>query len=199
MGAVCSNICIAFTKRSRFGLLVPPPKSGCFTIFFIFLLNIVITPIVLVAKYLIAYILPFIAGTITYLFLCCCQCCVQSFMHTDKTFPPNDDSLGPLKTNKSDITWIRMSEVETGSTDPNKRMQLFSTGLEDDGKKRGFCSTIFHQCFLRTQQLALKTIEAEDISQGALGDCWLLSSLAALADSPDYIRKMFLTHQYNPR
>ena len=48
---------------------------------------------------------------------------------TDKNFPPNDSSLGPLKTDKSSIVWIRMGDVNTGSTDPNKRMQLFSTGL----------------------------------------------------------------------
>lgn len=199
MGACCSNICIAISKRSQFGLLIPPSKSGCLTRLTIFLLNVIISPVVLVAKYIASYLIPCIWGTISHLFLCCCRCCVQLFRHTDKDFPPNEVSLGPIKTDSSDVIWLRMDDVNTGSMEPNKHMQLFSTGVENDDKQRGICLSICHQCFMRTKQMTFKTIKAEDISQGALGDCWLLSSLAALANQPHYIRKMFLTHQYNPR
>jgi len=41
-------------------------------------------------------------------------------------------------------------------------------------------------------------IEARDISQGVLGDCWLMSSIAALAQRPDLIRKIFKTRSANP-
>jgi calpain-15 len=35
-------------------------------------------------------------------------------------------------------------------------------------------------------------IEPNDIKQGQIGDCYFLSSLAALAEKPDRIRNMFL-------
>ena len=189
----------ACANRSRYGLLFIPPKTGCCSILLIWIVNIFLTPVILVARYFTAYVIPFIAGTVQYMFFYCCRFCINTNLHTDRQFGPNDDSLGPLQTNKNDIEWIRLGNVETGSKDVKKEMQLFSSSIEDDGKKRGCCETIFHQCFMRSTQLVSKTIDAEDISQGALGDCWLLSSLAALADQPHYIRKMFLTHQYNPR
>jgi len=46
--------------------------------------------------------------------------------------------------------------------------------------------------------LFLDEIEARDISQGDLGDCWLMSSIAALAGRPELIRKVFKTRSANP-
>ena len=40
-------------------------------------------------------------------------------------------------------------------------------------------------------------IEPADIKQGGLGDCYFLSSLAALAEHPDRIRRLFLRHERN--
>ena len=42
-------------------------------------------------------------------------------------------------------------------------------------------------------------MDPEDICQGALGDCWLLSALAALSEYPNKILEVFLTDSYNPR
>lgn len=42
-------------------------------------------------------------------------------------------------------------------------------------------------------------IDPTDIAQGQLGDCWLLSALAALAEQPETIQNCFLTDAYNPR
>jgi hypothetical protein len=36
-------------------------------------------------------------------------------------------------------------------------------------------------------------IEPNDIKQGALGDCYFLSSLSALTENPDRIRNLFVS------
>ncbi|GMT09457.1 hypothetical protein PFISCL1PPCAC_754, partial [Pristionchus fissidentatus] len=38
---------------------------------------------------------------------------------------------------------------------------------------------------------------SSDIEQGSLGDCWLLSALALIAERPDVLEKIFLTKEYN--
>jgi calpain-15 len=43
-------------------------------------------------------------------------------------------------------------------------------------------------------------IEAGDIDQGQLGDCWLMTALACLAEAnPQTITNLFLTKEYSPR
>lgn len=43
----------------------------------------------------------------------------------------------------------------------------------------------------------METINAHDIEQGALGDCYFLSALSALAEDPKRIRELFLTKETN--
>ena len=42
-------------------------------------------------------------------------------------------------------------------------------------------------------------IEAKDLCQGAVGDCWLVAALASAAEHPAVIRRAFLTRERNPR
>jgi calpain-15 len=43
-----------------------------------------------------------------------------------------------------------------------------------------------------------ETIEAADICQGALGDCWLLAAIATLCQRPAFIQNCFITRVFNP-
>ena len=42
-------------------------------------------------------------------------------------------------------------------------------------------------------------IEAKDLVQGAIGDCWLVAALASAAEHPAVVRRAFLTPERNPR
>lgn len=42
-------------------------------------------------------------------------------------------------------------------------------------------------------------IEAQDVCQGALGDCWLMSAFACMAEVPGAIQSLFYSHRFNPR
>eukprot|EP00392_Amoebophrya_sp_AT5.2_P015227 g15426.t1 len=111
--------------------------------------------------------------------LCCsCLCC----KFTDAAFPPNDRSLGkkikgdgPGKEfgaggkKKEKIQWMRAADVVTKNketTESGKPIvpKLFSNNLDPAG-----------------------------ICQGALGDCWLLSGMACLADHRGAIQHVFET------
>jgi calpain-15 len=51
----------------------------------------------------------------------------------------------------------------------------------------------------RHAQLFARGVNPNDICQGALGNCWLLSALACLADSDGLIEGAFSSREYNPR
>jgi len=42
------------------------------------------------------------------------------------------------------------------------------------------------------------TVQINDISQGSLGDCWLIAAIASLSEFPDVIRRCFQTSQVSP-
>lgn len=42
-------------------------------------------------------------------------------------------------------------------------------------------------------------VSPNDINQGQLGDCWLLSSIACLAEFPEAVRKLFVSREANEK
>jgi calpain-15 len=95
-------------------------------------------------------------------------------MFDDKEFPPNETSLGNVKgVDVKDIVWKRATDIEYRAPIHGKKQymnKLFEKGLEPD-----------------------------DVCQGALGDCWLLSAIASLTNHPESIDNVFVTRQWNPR
>lgn len=100
---------------------------------------------------------------------------------TDTEFPATSRSLGkwhdktPEEIDK-EVEWYRADE-------------LFAPIPEEEEK--GDC-THKPKCFLFEGR-----IEGNDIDQGQLGDCWLMTALACLAEaSPDAIVNLFMTREY---
>ena len=44
-----------------------------------------------------------------------------------------------------------------------------------------------------------KDIDPNDIRQGMLPDCWLLSALSSMAEMPEMIQRLFISKEYNPK
>ena len=71
------------------------------------------------------------------------------------------------------VTWRR-------ATDFLEDTPAVFEDAEDDGR---------HSC---------EAIEASDIRQGALGDCWFMCALASCAEFPTLVRNLFVTDEYQP-
>lgn len=54
------------------------------------------------------------------------------------------------------------------------------------------------EIFTKAPTLFSGGVEPGDISQGQLGDCWLMSAIAGLAEFPGAIQKCFITKEYHP-
>jgi hypothetical protein len=138
----------------------------------IFVINILLTPVLLVYHSIAYYVLPCIS---TLAGLCCAGAlqCNEGVFHwlryTDKTFIPDDSSLGNLEARPRNVVWVRLPELAKKAKE-DARPVLF-----DD------------------------TIAATDVCQGALGDCWLLAAFATLCERKTFIQNCFVTRCYNPR
>ncbi|KAJ9516711.1 hypothetical protein QJQ45_027147 [Haematococcus lacustris] len=97
----------------------------------------------------------------------CCNC-----TYRDKVFPMNSVAIGKWKGKtpqqiEEEIIWKRISDICVRSGEEGAK--LFSAG----------------------------DIHPNDICQGQLGDCWLMSACACLAGQRGAIQRCFLTREYN--
>jgi hypothetical protein len=161
---------------------------------FICVLWYVCFPLILVGHSLRIYVLPcllsYAIGTCGKLWLwvgaklCCClncgcfrrmSCCI-CFKFDDVKFPPCAESLGPVEgVDATDVEWKRGGEI-------------FEAGRGGDDASEGEQARLF-----------AGEIEPNDIGQGQLGDCWLLTAFVCLAEFPGAIQSVFLTNEFNPR
>ena len=52
---------------------------------------------------------------------------------------------------------------------------------------------------LRDPQIFYESIEPNDIRQGSLGDSWFMCAVAALAERPALVERLFITKDLNPQ
>ena len=138
--------------------------------------NTLCSPCVLPARSCLIYFLPCIE---VYLNRLLCGACVNCpcFTYTDNAFPANDTSIGQLKTPKSGVKWRRGAAAVGGAAD----------GASDEARRT-------------TRAVLVRDgITPSDIGQGALGDCWLMSAFACLAEIPGAIENLFLTREVSLR
>ena len=115
--------------------------------------------------------------------LLCCPCrtfCLGCYRYKDRAFPANDASLGGAGAN-DDIVWVRGDDL----------VRKTCRYGEKDGKKIDTTP--------RHASLFAGKIEPADVEQGSLGNCWLMSALACMAEHPGVIRRTFVTHEHSYR
>jgi calpain-15 len=101
---------------------------------------------------------------------------LRSYLYTDVDFPPNQKSLGNIESKCNNIEWKRIQHLEV----------ICANGAVSKTKAH-------------IDMLVQDGFSPDDIKQGQLGDCWLLSALASLSNYPETIDNAFISRQYNPR
>jgi hypothetical protein len=139
-------------------------------------LNCILTPFLLIIHSIRIYLIPCLTSC---LFQCCCaigsKLCGKCWRYTDKQFPPNKKSLGPFEASSNQVVeWKRAHEI-IEVMPATSRCDRVATQLFEDG------------------------VSPKDICQGSLGDCWLLSAIACLAEQRGAIERCFMERSYNPR
>lgn len=144
-----------------------------------------------------------------FLRFCCCCCRALDFsctcfgrafdclawQHIDRRFPPCAASLGniggdtadlnAMKTKIDDTIWVRASKF---SQAPSTRSTV--------GK---MLTSVAGSLSNSDMVLYKDGIEASDILQGALGDCWLMAAMACMAEVRGGIDNLFITKEFDPR
>ena len=161
-------------QLSRHGLLEPRPVPGApapSTDPWLTAANVCLTPFLLVLHSFRIYCMPCVEIYFSRA-LCavlCLFCNCSFWMFSDARFPATDASLGAYEGKGSGKEVVWKRASKLGAA-KGAKMQLFA------GK-----------------------IEPSDIGQGGLGDCWLLSALASLAEFDGAIQRCFRSTDVSPR
>lgn len=101
---------------------------------------------------------------------CCEGCCWKKFV--DKEFPPELKSIGVLKGDTaSGVIYVSAVEWKRAS----------------------------EICGQGGARLFEGEIEAEDLHQGQIGDCWLIAALACVAERPEIVQRAIRYNTVDPR
>lgn len=108
-------------------------------------------------------------------------------LYTDPEFPPDDRSVGQVGGDTANeaaghstakVIWVRAMDFA--------RPNVLQRPNHPVANRTDMC-------------LFQGKIEAQDILQGQLGDCWLLAAMATLAEREGLINRLFLTREIDPR
>lgn len=102
----------------------------------------------------------------------------------DQQFPPADESIFYPET---------MSH-----SDHDERCHLTGQTLGQMLRKYGVLEIYWRRPMLHDRLYDAKGPEVMDIKQGYLGDCWLMSALAALTRKPGFIQRVILNEHVSP-
>ncbi|CAM9414877.1 unnamed protein product [Discosporangium mesarthrocarpum] len=98
-------------------------------------------------------------------------CCGVGLTYRDKNFPPGPQSLGSELVAKFQGDSVQWKRADELVSATDKHFHLFSKG-----------------------------VHADDVKQGAVGDCWLVAAMSTLAASiPGAIAKLFINSEYSSR
>ncbi|CAK9091177.1 unnamed protein product [Durusdinium trenchii] len=140
------------------------------------LYNVLFSPILLTIHATRIYLPSCLKAYVWRLYWVCCGCCSKLF--TDEEFPPSAASLGTVGgdsanatsgKDNSNVVWVRAMDFSR----------------QDSAKPTHPTLGDSHMCLFEG------SIEAQDILQGALGDCWLLAAMATLAEHEGAINSLF--------
>lgn len=193
------------------------------------LVNLLCAPLVLPYRALGIFVWPcimiMIGRALEAAFGCCYRngCCV----HTDRSFQ-GASALGNIsRSSKGDVAWHRISELEAEREALNKacstpmvlevtpphgtlpggtfdhfveeRRQQLKLVVPTDYAGGKLTVTLPAKPIQKAAALVRDGIEPSDVGQGALGDCWLLSAFACLAEYPGALENLLITKDVNLR
>jgi hypothetical protein len=103
----------------------------------------------------------------------------------DQDFPPAPDSVGPQGSKHVTAVncWLRSDYLATREFDRGHGGDDASTRASiDTMEKRGGTTRAREQTLKSTHSMLFKGVTPDDLLQGSVGDCWLMASLACVAE-----------------